>query len=120
MQNEEQVRSMIRLIIHEELDQRGFLSKDQISDIAKTATQHTMNTTFRLMGIKFKDNGEVDFEHAHDNNDYVTRLRRGHNQLTNLIFNSCAATAVLAALTFIGHAILEYLRNYFQAIPPIK
>lgn len=117
MQNRQEIMDMVRLAINDELNQRGLMTKEQISSIVSESTNQVMMTTFKLMGVRFKDNGEIDFDHAYKNNAYVSRLRRGHAQIVTIIFNSCLATAVIAGITFFGQALLEHIKTVMH-IPP--
>lgn len=115
----EEIRIMVRQALAQELEDRQFLTADQIGHIAAESTKHTLSITLQLMGVKFKDNGEVDFDIARENNDYVTRLRRGSNQAKKLMFNSCLLTAFTTGLVFLGHAVYDRIVNTLPHLPNI-
>lgn len=106
---------MIKLAMDRELRDRKLMSRSELDAAVEQSITRTLNTTLRLMGVKFKDNGEIDFEHAHNNNEYVSRLRRGHSQVIKVMINSCLATAAIAFITMVGTSILEHL---YKWLPP--
>jgi hypothetical protein len=111
----EEIIMLIEKAVGRELDSRHFLSVDQITKIASDSTAQTLSITLKLMGVKYKDNGEIDFETAYQNNDYVTRLRRGSNQIKRLAFNSCFVTALTTGLAFALAALWDKI---LATIPP--
>lgn len=109
-------RQEVTELVHIELNKRGYMTKDELQFIVDESITKTLHTTLRLMGVRFKDNGDIDFDHAHDNNEYVTRLRRGHKQVVGIIFNSCLATAVIAFMTILGTSIYEHFVSVVQKV----
>lgn len=114
----QEIETMIKLAVNHEISNQGLLTREELHDAVEQSINKTLSTTLRLMGVKFKDNGDIDFEHAHDNNEYVTRLRRGHNQVVKILFNSCLATAAIAFITMVGTSIVEHIRAILHSPTP--